>query len=70
MKKALKIIMHVWHCNEIPVFKGHVLNREDLVIRQHILNLMCSFETSWANPELAFPEIERGIAAIARNAGR
>lgn len=30
-----------------PIFKGHLLNDEDLVIRYHILNLMCSGNTSW-----------------------
>lgn len=43
--------------NEIPVVKGHVLSAEDLTIRQHILNLMCAFETSWADPAMYFPEI-------------
>ena len=33
--------------NELPVFRGHVLTNEDLIIRKHILNLMCQFETSW-----------------------
>ncbi|MES2486075.1 MAG: coproporphyrinogen III oxidase, partial [Bacteroidota bacterium] len=33
--------------NELPRFRGHLLTDEDLVIRQHILNLMCSFETEW-----------------------
>ena len=37
---------------EIPVFRGHILNDEDLVLRRHILNLMCHFETSWQNQEL------------------
>ena len=32
---------------EIPVVKGHVLSEEDLVIRKHILNLMCRLETNW-----------------------
>jgi len=32
---------------ELPVFRGHLLNKEDLVIRRHILNIMCKFETSW-----------------------
>lgn len=31
----------------IPVYRGHLLTDEDLVIRKHILNLMCHFETSW-----------------------
>ncbi|WP_104498081.1 oxygen-independent coproporphyrinogen III oxidase [Acinetobacter indicus] len=43
--------------NEIPVFRGHVLTAEDLMIRRHILNLMCSFQTSWADPEMQFQEL-------------
>lgn len=46
--------------NELPVFKGHILTDEDLIIRRHILNLMCRFETSWT-PETSFPEIEQVI---------
>jgi oxygen-independent coproporphyrinogen-3 oxidase len=30
---------------EIPVFRGHLLSEEDLIIRRHILELMCHFET-------------------------
>lgn len=43
--------------NEIPVYRGHHLSNEDLIIRQHILNLMCHFETNWED-KLYFPEIE------------
>ena len=31
---------------ELPLTKGHLLTAEDLEIRQHILNLMCQFETT------------------------
>jgi len=31
---------------KLPVTRGHKLNAEDLEIRQHILNLMCRFETT------------------------
>lgn len=31
---------------EIPVFRGHLLNQEDLLIRKHILNIMCQLETN------------------------
>ena len=41
----------------IPVFKGHILNDEDLIIRRHILNLMCHFKTSWIRPEMTFSEL-------------
>ncbi|GET46037.1 oxygen-independent coproporphyrinogen III oxidase [Capnocytophaga felis] len=44
--------------NEIPVFRGHILNEEDLIIRKHILNLMCHFNTSWEENSMYFPEIE------------
>lgn len=33
---------------KLPLVKGHILNAEDLFIRQQILNLMCHFETSWS----------------------
>ncbi len=32
---------------EIPIFRGHLLTDEDLIIRKHILNLMCNLETEW-----------------------
>lgn len=43
--------------NEIPVCKGHILTDEDLIIRKHILNLMCQFTTSWDNNHLYFKEL-------------
>ena len=43
--------------NEIPVFRGHILSDEDLIIRRHILNLMCQFTTSWDENHLYFNEI-------------
>lgn len=42
----------------LPVYRGHILNEEDLIVRRHILNLMCKLETSWENPSDYFPEIE------------
>jgi oxygen-independent coproporphyrinogen-3 oxidase len=47
----------------LPVFKGHILTEEDLVIRRHILNIMCKGETHWDNNgdlfEQLFVAIER-----------
>lgn len=31
----------------IPIFRGHLLTDTDLIIRKHILNLMCNLETKW-----------------------
>ncbi|MFD0836962.1 oxygen-independent coproporphyrinogen III oxidase [Mariniflexile aquimaris] len=43
--------------NLIPVYRGHILNEEDLIIRKHILNLMCQFKTSWTQDALYFSEL-------------
>ncbi len=37
---------------ELAIFRGHKLNEEDLLIKQHILNLMCQFKTQYTNSEL------------------
>ena len=43
---------------KIPIFRGHLLNEEDQIIRRHILNIMCHFETSWENPKQQFEGME------------
>lgn len=50
--------------NEIPVYRGHILSAEDLMIRRHILNLMCSFQTSWADPSMQFPELAEVLGQL------
>lgn len=41
----------------IPVFKGHMLTQEDEIVRKHILNLMCSLETSWFCDSMLFSDL-------------
>lgn len=41
----------------LPIQKGHILNNEELLIRQHILNMMCRLETSWSEPSMQFEEL-------------
>lgn len=38
---------------EFPFYRGHLLTEEDQIIRQHILNIMCRFETTWSEEELS-----------------
>ena len=47
------------HEGKLPIFRGHGLNQQDLIIRKHILNLMCHLETEW-NLGLE-PEIKQDI---------
>jgi oxygen-independent coproporphyrinogen-3 oxidase len=46
---------------EIPVFKGHLLSNTDLMIRSHILNLMCRFETKFEGSESQFRKIKSNL---------
>tara|TARA_R110000868_G_scaffold291085_5_gene551451 strand:- start:1775 stop:3139 length:1365 start_codon:yes stop_codon:yes gene_type:complete len=55
--KVLEQYYELLEQNRLPVYRGHILNEEDLVIRRHILNLMCGFETSWELESMNFPEI-------------
>lgn len=50
--------------DEIPVYRGHILNEEDLIIRRHILNIMCQFQTSWHNKSDQFPELEAVVESL------
>ncbi|MBD3637346.1 MAG: oxygen-independent coproporphyrinogen III oxidase [Crocinitomicaceae bacterium] len=49
---------------EIPLLRGHLLTEEDLIIREHILNIMCHFETSWEEDRLKFPELEECLERL------
>jgi oxygen-independent coproporphyrinogen III oxidase len=48
---------------EFPIIRGHILNAEDLLLRKHILNMMCEGHTSFAKepigPELKEEVVER-----------
>lgn len=55
--KSIEEYYQVLDTNKLPVYRGHLLSNEDLIIRKHILNLMCQFETSWENPENYVREI-------------
>ena len=46
-KKVEEYIARV-NKNEWAFFRGHLLNREDKIIREHITNLMCRFQTDWS----------------------
>lgn len=49
---------------KIPLFRGHLLTEEDLIIRRHILNLMCLLHTRWDHPSMQFPELPEVIERL------
>ncbi|PRZ24037.1 oxygen-independent coproporphyrinogen-3 oxidase [Flavobacterium granuli] len=55
--KKIEDYYQLLETNKLPIFRGHLLTNEDLIIRKHILNLMCQFETSWKDESIYFEEI-------------
>ncbi len=48
----------------LPVFRGHILTEEDMIIRRHILNLMCQFSTNWTSNSDYFDEVPDVLIAL------
>lgn len=48
----------------LPIHKGHNLNNEDLIIRKHILNMMCRLETSWEDSSMQFEELPELLSKL------
>jgi oxygen-independent coproporphyrinogen-3 oxidase len=48
----------------LPIFKGHLLSKQDIVFRKHILNIMCRFETSWENENLQDVDLESALKRL------
>ncbi|MCW2119542.1 oxygen-independent coproporphyrinogen III oxidase [Flavobacterium sp. 7A] len=51
--------------HELPVYRGHLLSTEDLLVRKHILNLMCQFTTSWTSESDYFDSIPEILSQLA-----
>lgn len=56
--KGVEEYYHLVNQGIIPVYRGHILSEEDLIVRQHILNLMCHFETNWNDTSLYIEELK------------
>ena len=62
--KTVEEYQEIVNEGRIPIFRGHHLTEEDLVIRQHILNIMCHFETGWEDDKLKFPELDECLERL------
>ncbi|WP_440067567.1 oxygen-independent coproporphyrinogen III oxidase [Tenacibaculum discolor] len=62
--KTVKEYEKIVNEGEIPVFRGHILSEEDLIIRKHILNIMCHFSTSWEEEQLQIKNVEAHIGKL------
>lgn len=59
--KKVEDYLELVNSGNLPVFKGHQLTMEDLIIRKHILNLMCKGKTEWNKNEPLIEAMESGL---------
>jgi oxygen-independent coproporphyrinogen-3 oxidase len=62
--KTVEEYQKVVNEGHFPIFKGHVLTDEDLIIRQHILNMMCKNETSWLDDAQKFGSLPEALEQL------
>lgn len=62
--KTVKEYQEQINKGKFSVFRGHILTEEDVIIRKHILNIMCHLKTSWKLKEYQFEEISKSLELI------
>ncbi|WP_445749256.1 oxygen-independent coproporphyrinogen III oxidase [Polaribacter sp.] len=62
--KSVKEYQQLVFEGEIPVFRGHILSKEDAIIRKHILQMMCNFETSWEDEALKIDNLDFHLSLL------
>lgn len=59
--KSVKEYQESVFAGQFPFLRGHILSQEDQLIRKHILNIMCHFETSWLEENRRFEGLEKTL---------
>ena len=62
--KGVEEYQHLVSTGFIPIYRGHLLNEEDEIIRRHILNLMCRFKTTWFQDEEIFGTMDEVLERL------
>lgn len=62
--KTVKEYQKLVNQGEIPIFRGHLLSEEDLIVRKHIVNLMCHFKSRWNLEEKEIVDLKKQTALL------
>ncbi|RFZ85315.1 oxygen-independent coproporphyrinogen III oxidase [Mucilaginibacter terrenus] len=63
-EKKLEDYINTIELGALPIFKGHLLTGEDIVIRKHILEIMCTGKTTWNYHNEPFEGLLKGIERL------
>ncbi len=62
--KTVEAYIEAINNNEFPIFKGHLLSHDDLILRKHILNIMCHGKTAWHNELMQCEGVYKGLERL------
>ncbi|MEO8235143.1 MAG: oxygen-independent coproporphyrinogen III oxidase [Flavobacterium sp.] len=62
--KDIEAYYQMLESDKLPILRGHLLTNEDLIIRKHILSLMCQFKTSWEEKSSYFDQIPEVLSQL------
>ncbi|SEI58166.1 oxygen-independent coproporphyrinogen-3 oxidase [Dyadobacter koreensis] len=60
-EKTIEAYYEKIKAGSLPVFKGHNLTKNDLILRKHILRIMTQFETTWKKEEEVCVDLYKAI---------
>ena len=66
-EKSVEAYSEIVNQGKLPIFRGHLLSELDLLIRRHILDLMCHFETTIDQESLVqdlFPALKNRLSEL------
>lgn len=63
-EKTIEAYQEAIQAGRLAITKGHLLTQEDQLLRTHILNIMCRFETCWDDPEMQCEALYEGIQRL------
>ena len=63
-EKKIEDYQEAVNAGHFPVIKGHILSDEDRILRRHILNIMCRYETSWDQTEDQCEALYQGLERL------
>lgn len=62
--KTVKEYQQLVNQGELPILRGHLLSKEDQIIRKHILNIMCHFSTSWEDDAMKLNNVDNHLMLL------
>jgi oxygen-independent coproporphyrinogen-3 oxidase len=63
-EKTVEGYLNAINSGKMPIYRGHMLTEEDLILRHHILNLMCRFETTWHDEDEQCEALYAGLGRL------